>query len=109
MAAAILQGNLPIDTFVVALGADNLRSEIIGRATQSPGNVRNLLGKPKIGNLEMPMSVQEQILWLEIAVDDVHAVKIVQCQCDLCGIEFGYRVGEALSVDVSKEFQDTPT
>jgi len=94
--AATFKQNLPIDALVVALGANNLGSEVIGRTTKSPGNVRNLFGKPKIGNLEMSMSVQEQVLGLEIAVDDVHAVEVVQCQCDLCSIEFGYRVGEAL-------------
>jgi hypothetical protein len=96
--------NLPIDTLVVAFGANNLGSEVIGSTTKSPGNVRNLLGKSKISNLEMPMSVQEQVLGLEIAVDDVHAVEVVQGQCDLCSIEFGYRVGEALSGIVSREF-----
>lgn len=96
--------NLPIDTLVVALGADNLGSEVIRRTTKSPGNVRNFLGKTKISNLEMAMSVQEQILRLEIAVDDVHAVEIIQCQCDLCSVEFGHRVGEALRKVVSREF-----
>jgi hypothetical protein len=95
--------NLPIDTLVVTLGANNLRREVIGRTTQSPSDVRDLLGKSKIGNLEMPMSVQEQVLGLEIAVDDVHAVEIVQCQCDLSSIEFGYRVGEALGGIVSRK------
>jgi hypothetical protein len=97
--------DLPIDTLVVALGANNLRSEVIGRTAKSPGDVRNLLGKSKIGNLEMPMSVQEQVLGLEIAVDDVHAVEVVQCQCDLCSVEFGYRVGESLGGTVSREFK----
>ena len=96
--------NSPIDALVVALGTNNLRSEVIGRTAKSPGNVRNLLGKSKISNLEMSMSVQKQVLGLQIAVDDVHAVEIVQCQCDLCSIEFGYRVGEALGGIVSIEF-----
>jgi hypothetical protein len=99
-----LHENPPIDALVVALGTNNLRREVIRRTTKSPGDVRNLLGESKISNLEMPMSVQEQVLGLEIAVDDVHAVEVVQCQCDLCSIEFGYRVGEALGGIVSIEF-----
>jgi hypothetical protein len=93
---------LPIDTLVVALGANDLGREVIWRTTKGPSNVGNLLGKSKIGNLEMSMSVQKQVLGLEITVDDVHAVEIVQCQCDFCSIEFGYRVGEALGRSVSR-------
>jgi hypothetical protein len=110
LGAQCCKKNLPINTLIVALGANNLRSEVIGRTAKSPGNVRNLLGKSKISNLEMAVSVQEQVLGLEIAVDDVHAVEVVQCQCDLCSIELGYRVGEALGGIVSREFktlQDT--
>ena len=103
MGATILQQDLPVNTLVVTLGADNLGSEVVGCTTKSPGNIRNLLGKSKISNFEMPVSVQEQVLWLEIAVDDVHAVEIVQCQCDFGSVEFGYRIGEALDGVVSRE------
>lgn len=49
---------IPIDTLVVTLRADYLWSEIIWRTTERPSNVRNFFGEPKIGNLEMSVSVQ---------------------------------------------------
>lgn len=42
------------------------------------------------------MSVQQQVLRFEIAVDDVHAMKIIQCQRNLGSVELCYRVGKAL-------------
>lgn len=56
----------------------------------------------------MPVSVQQQILRLEIAVDDVHAVEVVQGQGDFGRVELGNRVGEALSNLVSTEHAKLP-
>lgn len=42
------------------------------------------------------MAIEEQIFWLEIAIDDVMRMQIVQSKSDLGGIELGDRVGETL-------------
>lgn len=54
------------------------------------------------------MSVQQQVFRLEIAVDDVHAVEVIQGQSDFGGVELGNRVGEALSNLVSTEYAKLP-
>lgn len=93
--------NLPIDTLVVALGADNLGSEVIRRTTKSPGNVRNLLCETEIGNFEMTVSVEQQVLGLQITVDDVHRVQVVESERDLGGVELSNGVGESLRIGLA--------
>lgn len=95
----------PIHTFVVALGADNLWRKIIGRAAKSPSDVWNFFGKSKISNLEMSMTIQQQVLRLKVAVDDVHAVKVIQSQCYLGSVELRYRIGETLDRLVSMGYK----
>lgn len=56
----------------------------------------------------MPVSVQQQILRLEIAVDDVHAVEVIQGQGDFGGVELRNGVGEALLNLVSTENAKLP-
>jgi hypothetical protein len=44
----------------------------------------------------MPMAIQEQVLGLQIAVDDVVRVEVIESERDFGGIEFGDGVGKAL-------------
>lgn len=64
--------NSPINGLVVSLGRDDFGSQVIWSTAKSPSNVRNFFGETEIGNLEMAVSVEEQILGLQITVDDVH-------------------------------------
>ena len=66
------EANSPINRLVVTLGRDDFRSEIIRSTAKSPSNVGNFFGETEIGNLEMAVSVEEQVLGLQITVDDVH-------------------------------------
>ena len=52
----------------------------------------------------MPVSIQQQVLRLEIAVDDVHAVEVIEGQGDFGRVELRNRVGEALLNLVSTEY-----
>jgi hypothetical protein len=94
----------PIDTLVVTLRAHDFRGEVVGRATKSPSNIRDLLRKPEIGNLEVPVSVEQQVLRFEVTVNDVHAVEVVQGQSDLGSVKLRYWVGKALVLFVSTSF-----
>lgn len=44
----------------------------------------------------MAMAIQQQVLGFQVAVDDVMRVQVVECERNLCGIELGDGVGEAL-------------
>jgi hypothetical protein len=46
----------------------------------------------------MAVSVQEQILRFQVAVDNIHAVQVVQGQSDFSCIKLGNRVREALHI-----------
>lgn len=87
---------IPVDGFVIALLADDFGGKIIWGATERPGGVRAEFRKSKIGNFDMAILSKENILGLQITVDDVEGVKIVECECDLCRVEFSDGIGEAL-------------
>ena len=42
------------------------------------------------------MSVKEQIFRLQVSINDIERMQIIQCEGNLCGIEFGNWVGEPL-------------
>jgi hypothetical protein len=91
---------LPVDRLVVSFARHNFWSQIVWRSTQRPCNVWDLLGEPKIRNLEMSMPVEQQVFWLQIPVDDLLRVEVFQCEGDLGSIEFCYRVRESLSCEL---------
>jgi hypothetical protein len=96
--SAIPRGsNLPINGFVVSLRCHYFRRKIIGGSAERPGDVWHLFREPKVGDLEMAVAVEEQIFGFQIAVYNVLAVQVVQCQRDFGRVKFGDRVREALS------------
>jgi hypothetical protein len=46
--------------------------------------------------------VQEQVLRLQIAVDDIVRMQIIKCKRDLSGVELGNWVGKALLESVGR-------
>ena len=48
-----------------------------------------MLGKAKVYNLEMSLSVQKDVLQLDIPVDDAEGVQVSQGTDSLCGLEQG--------------------
>ncbi len=52
----------PIHCLVVALGEDDFRSEVFRCATQGPCATFDLLGKTKIGDFNIALMVDKQIL-----------------------------------------------
>ena len=77
----------PVNCLAVPLGLDDLRSKVFGCPAQRPGTIGNLLGKPKIRNLGVPMCIEEQVLRFEITVDDVLLVKVLNRHDDGRNVE----------------------
>jgi hypothetical protein len=51
--------SLPVHRFIVPLGRDYFGGKIIGSSAKCPGDIRNLLGKAKIGDLQMTVSIKQ--------------------------------------------------
>ena len=60
------------------LRLNNLGREILGRTTQRPRPILNLLRKAKVGHLDVARLVDEQILGFEVPVDYARAAVLVQ-------------------------------
>jgi hypothetical protein len=71
---------------------------IVGRSTQSPGNVGNVLGKAKVRHLDVAIRAQQNVLRFEVSVNNVERMQVVESKRDLCSVELCDRVWEALSV-----------
>jgi hypothetical protein len=96
-------GCLPIDRLVVTFGGHHFWSQIVWCATKSPGDIWDLLRKTEIGNLDMAVSVEQQIFGLKVAIYDVLTMKILQRQRDFSGVEFGDRIWESLPKSVLRK------
>ena len=86
----------PINRFVVSLRGHYFRRQIVRRAAKSPCNIRYVFCKAEIGNLDMPVSVEEQIFWLQVAINDVQSMQIIECKSNFSGVELCNRVRESL-------------
>lgn len=78
------------------IGVAYLGCEIIGRTAERPHGGQALLRESEIGDLDVSVEVEQDVLGLEVPVDDVVVVEVVKRERDLCCVEFCYRVGEAL-------------
>ena len=88
--------DIPVNRFVVSFGCDHFWRKIIRSSAERPSDIGNIFRKSEIGDLDVTMSVQEQILRLQISVDDILLVKILEGQRHFGGVELGDGVGEAL-------------
>mmetsp|Transcript_12468 Transcript_12468/g.39862 ORF Transcript_12468/g.39862 Transcript_12468/m.39862 type:complete len:321 (-) Transcript_12468:69-1031(-) len=86
----------------------HFRRKVLGRATERSGPMvylrDALLAESKVGQLDVSIGVQQDILRLEIAVHDVALVHVVQSKHQLCRVEAGAGLGEAaLTAQVEEE------
>jgi len=94
----------------MALVEQNLRGNVLGRATQRvrSGARFNDLCKTEVCELRISVLAQENVLRLQVAVDDVLAVDVRKCTSNLCCIKLGLLIGElAGTAKVSKELPTT--
>ena len=87
---------VPVDRFIVRLPLDDLRREVVRCTAQRPSDIRDKFGESKVGELDVSVRVDEDILRLEITVDNVVRVEVVECKGNLRRVEFRDGVGEPL-------------
>jgi hypothetical protein len=75
---------------------NDLWREIVWRTAQCPGVCGTVFRKSEVGDLDMPVIIEENIFGLEIPVYYIERMQVVQSQCNFCSVEFGNRVGKSL-------------
>ena len=60
----------------MALGLEDLWSQILWCAAQGPGLVRNFLGESKVCDDDVAFSIQENVFRLEVSVDNTERVEV---------------------------------
>jgi len=86
---------------------DDLRSQILGSSAETVGLIRHfnaLLRQTEISYSDMALSIQQDVLRLEISIDDVFLVECIDGTNDLGGVELSPLLIEPLiSAEVSEE------
>ena len=77
----------PIYGFAVTLVQQHFRRQILRRAAEGVGAPFALLREAEISQLEVAPLVDENVLWLEVAVDDILAVEVFKHADDLRSVE----------------------
>jgi hypothetical protein len=72
----------PVDSAPVRLPADDLGCEILGCSAECSGGAVDLLRESEVRQLDVPVGVEQDVLWFKIAVDDALRVKIVERERD---------------------------
>lgn len=62
----------------MTLGLNDFRCQIFRRPAQRPRSVLELFGEPKVGNFQMSVPIEQQVLRLQVPIDDLQLVKVLQ-------------------------------
>jgi hypothetical protein len=71
----------------VSLVEENLGRDVLGGAAQRVGLEGHPLREAEVGDLEVAGLVQEEVLGLEVAVDEVLGVQELEDEDDVGGVE----------------------
>ena len=74
----------------------HLLTKIVGCTTQGPSDIRDIFGKAKIGNANVAIVVQQQVLRLQVSIDNIFSMQILECKHHLRRIKLGNVVWETL-------------
>ena len=55
----------------MALTQDDLRSQVLRRATEGVGLPSAYLTEPEVSDFEISVSTQQNVLWFQISIDDL--------------------------------------
>mmetsp|Transcript_114834 Transcript_114834/g.364971 ORF Transcript_114834/g.364971 Transcript_114834/m.364971 type:complete len:305 (-) Transcript_114834:1490-2404(-) len=90
----------PVDGVGVAKTGDQLRGEVVGGAASRVGLPDDELGQAHVGQLDVALLREQQILGLEVAVDDAALVQVLEGIDRACDVILGVPLAamEALSV-----------
>mmetsp|Transcript_12027 Transcript_12027/g.30948 ORF Transcript_12027/g.30948 Transcript_12027/m.30948 type:complete len:209 (+) Transcript_12027:209-835(+) len=84
-----------VDVAVVRLALDHLGREVVERAAERGPARRRCMHRPtKIGNLQLPLESQQEVLGLDVTVDHVFLVDVSQRLAELLDVESGARFRE---------------
>mmetsp|Transcript_25219 Transcript_25219/g.48848 ORF Transcript_25219/g.48848 Transcript_25219/m.48848 type:complete len:181 (+) Transcript_25219:1675-2217(+) len=73
----------------MALIPDEFGCDVLGRSAKSIGLESDFLSEAKVSDLEEAVFVEEQVLWLQIAINHIFRVKILENQNDMSRIKLG--------------------
>ncbi len=73
----------------MSLVDEELRRKVLGGTTKRVRLGVNILGEPKVGDLQVAARVQQDVFRLEVAVANVLGVQVLQDKRDLGGVELG--------------------
>ena len=65
----------------------NLRSQVLRRTAQRKRTSLHNLGKTEVGQLQVAVVPDQQVLRLQVAEDDVLVVQVLENQHDLCCVQ----------------------
>lgn len=88
----------PVGTLSVSFTGNDLGRDVFRCSTHAIGQLALRLAdlrESKVGELDMTVAVEQDILRLHIAIDDVAAVKILKREEQFAGVECGYVFVEA--------------
>lgn len=87
----------------MALALDDLGGQVLGGAAERPRAVGQLLREAEVGDLEVAVLVEQQVLRLQVAVDDALRVQVLEGRGDLRAVEVAGRRAEPARVPQVRE------
>lgn len=95
----------PVYRLAMALVHNNLRCDLLRRATQCLRLGGAVLGEPEISDLQVAVTVDQHVLGLEVALDDVLAVQVFEDECGLGSLVACFHFVETVDrAEVGEEF-----
>jgi len=73
----------PVDGLAMAFVEEHFGGEVLRRTAKRISARLAIFGEAEIGELEIALLVNENVLWLEIAVDNVQGVEILEHESHL--------------------------
>ena len=75
----------------------HLRTEILRRAAKRIASfvAPDDLGEAKVGDSDVPIHVDQDVLWLDVTIDDVTIVHVLEAEKDLSHVKLGQFFREA--------------
>ena len=77
----------PVDRLAMAFIKEHLGGQVLRRAAQSVRARLAILGEPEVGQLQVALLVDQNVLRLQVTVDNVERVQVLEHQSDLCRVE----------------------
>ena len=86
----------PINSLVMSTAHYDLWCYVLRGTTQREAPVCDLLGKSKVCDLQVSITSNQKILWLQVSVSYALRVHVLECKQNLCSVEKSHVVGEVL-------------